>query len=77
MIIQAIGHNPYKKPYPVAAIAIVNGILYANNATKIVNTTVINPATYPFMRKTAKAKKKKIIGISATAAEIQMLPNGS
>ena len=46
-------------------------------ATASEMATVMVPATCPFMRSTARATKKKMIGRAATSEDNQRLPSGS
>ncbi|MNO66750.1 hypothetical protein D3C76_575470 [compost metagenome] len=52
------------------------GIWKAKMATAMDSARVMVPATWPFMRNTARARKKKMIGINATSADRPRLPSG-
>ncbi|MDT4872619.1 hypothetical protein D3C81_1745640 [compost metagenome] len=52
------------------------GIWKAKMATAIDSARVMVPAMWPFMRNTARARKKNTMGISATSADSPRLPRG-
>ncbi|MOA48006.1 hypothetical protein D3C78_1706900 [compost metagenome] len=52
------------------------GMPKAKMATRMDRARVMLPATWPFRRNTARARKKNTIGISAASADRPRLPSG-
>jgi len=73
-MIQPMGNRPVTMPRAEAESAAVMGIRYTTTLMRMVRASVSSPATWPFMRFTARAQKRKKMGMATTRAVSSRLP---